>query len=192
MTVLLISLVVVLILLLIILTVPVTLYVEKSQGKKLLIKIKFMFFSFENNEKTMNYISKLRKTKPKAQPQKSTNDDLPFKEKILNACSLISNVIRQVNYLLSHITIDHLYLKIICAEFDAAFTAISYGAICSAVYPLLGIIENKTKVKNGAFNLKIGCDYNSKKSLYDFNITLKLSLIFALIAGIRFLKNNKK
>ena len=186
--------IVLLILIFLILFVPLTFYIEKGQGKKLLIKIKFLFFTFENNEKTMKFLSKFQKEKKQKKEENKDikKEDIPFKEKIIKACKLVSNILKQANYVLSHIQVKNLYIKLICAEFDAAFTAISYGAICSAIYPLLGIIENKTKVKKGAFDLKIGCDYNSKKSLYDFNITFSFSLIFVLIAGIRFLKKNKK
>ena len=173
---------------------PLTLYIEKGQGKKLIIKIKFLFLTFKNDEKAMNFISKL-KTKSgnkKNKEPEAQKENIPFTKKITNTCKLVSNILSQINYVLSHIRIEHLYLKLICAEMDAAFTAITYGTVCSAVYPLLGIIESKAKVKNEAFDLKIGCDYDGKKSLYDFNITLKFSLIFALIAGIRFfIKKNK-
>ena len=50
----------------------------------------------------------------------------------------------------------------------------------------VGFIENKTQVSKGAFDLNIKCDYNAYKSEYAFNVTIKLSLIFALIGGLRF------
>ena len=142
---------------------------------------------FANDEKTMKLISKFNKNKKKGKKEQKETGDISFKDKIINTCKLVSNILNQASYLISHIKINHLYLKLICAEVDAAFTAITYGAVCSAIYPLLGIIESKAKVKNGGFDLKIGCDYDSKKSLYDFNITFSFPLIFALIAGIRFL-----
>ena len=180
--------VLIIILLALLLFIPLTFYIEKGQGKKLRIEVKLLFFKFANDKKTMKLISKFnKKNKKNGKKEQKDTGDISFKDKIINTCKLVSNILNQASYLISHIKINHLYLKLICAEVDTAFTAITYGAVCSAIYPLLGIIESKAKVKNGGFDLKIGCDYDSKKSLYDFNITFSFPLIFALIAGIRFL-----
>jgi len=43
--------------------------------------------------------------------------------------------------------IDELYLDIRCTRSDAASTAIYYGEVCSAVFPLLGALASKCRMK---------------------------------------------
>lgn len=168
-------------LLFILLCIPATLYIEKNQGEKLKLKVSYLFI-----KKDLLKISKNKKKDKEVKKETKEKEKLPFSKKISRYCFIIREGLKEVNYILTKTKVENLYLKIICAEGDAAFRAISFGVISSAVYPLLGIIESKTQVADGAFNLDIRCDYNAKKSEYGFNVTIKLSLIFAIIGGLRF------
>ena len=176
----------IILLILILLCVPATLYIEKNQGEKLKLKVSYLFI-----KKDLLKISKNKKKDKEVKKEIKEKEKLPFSKKISSYCFIIREGLKEVNYILSKTKIKNLYLKIICAEGDAAFRAVSFGVISSAVYPLLGIIESKTQVADGAFNLDIRCDYNAKKSEYAFNVTIKLSLIFAIIGGLKFYINMK-
>lgn len=170
-------------LILILLCIPATLYIEKNQGEKLKLKVSYLFV--KQDILKLNKNNKSNKESEK-QEEKKDNKEIPFTEKITYYCKIISEGLKEVNYILSKTKVKNLYLKILFAEGDAAFRAISFGVISSAVYPLLGFIESKTQVSKGAFDLNIKCNYNADKSEYAFNVTIKLSLIFALIGGLRF------
>lgn len=177
-------------LILILLCIPATLYIEKNQGEKLKLKVSYLFIKHDllkRSDKSNKRTSK----KSKDSNEKKKKEELSFSQKIKYYCHIISEGLKAVNYILSKTKVKNLYLKIICAEGDAAFRAISFGVITSAIYPLLGIIENKTQVSKGAFDLDIRCDYNTNKSEYAFNVTIKLSLIFAVIGGLKFYINMK-
>lgn len=170
-------------LILILLCIPATLYIEKNQGEKLKLKVSYLFIKQDISKFNKNNKTNKNPEKPK---EKKDDKEIPFTKKITHYCHIISEGLKEVNYILSKTKVKNLYLKILFAEGDAAFRAISFGVISSAVYPILGVIENKTKVAKGAFDLDIKCDYNANKSEYAFNVTIKLSLIFALIGGLRF------
>ncbi len=173
----------------ILLCIPATLYIEKNQGEKLKLKVSYLFI-----KQDLLKISKKKKTDKKAQKstEKKTEEKVSFTKKITHYCYIISEGLKEVNYILSKTKVQNLYLKILCAEGDAAFRAIAFGLVSSAVYPLLGLIENKTKVTDGAFDLDLKCDYNASESEYAFNVTIKLTLIFAVIGGLRFYFKFKK
>ena len=169
-----------------ILLCPVTLYIEKNQKEKFKFNLSFLFFSFDN------FKNKSDKKETNSNSNESKKDEKDFIKSIKFYSSFISDILEDLSSLLSHIRIKSLSLLIICAEGDAALTAISYGGVCSIVYPLLGIIENKTKTDEGAFDLNIKCDYNDKKSKYAFNSTLKSTPLILIIIGIKvFLKYQK-
>ena len=164
----------------ILLCFPATIYLEKHQDKEFIFKIKYLFIKIDNQNK------KESKKEKKATDKKEESDKASFFDKLSYYLKLTKKGLNEAGFILSHTKISNLYLKLICGGADAAFIAVSYGALCSMVYPILGILENKTKVQNGAFDLNIKADYNKKDWEYGFNITLRLSLIFAIIGGIRF------
>ncbi len=173
--------------LIILLSFPATIYLELKKNSNFKYRVKYLFID------TDKFINKKKNKKQKDFKDKSAKkDDTPLKDKISFYCNIIKKGLYEIKFILSFLKIKNLNLKIICSSSDAAFTAITFGAVCSAVYPLLGFIESLTKVKKGAFNLDIRSDYNSKESDYSFNSTFSLPLIFAIIGGLRFFIFYKK
>lgn len=176
---------IIIILLSALLLTPITLYIEKLQGKAFKFKISFLTFCFDNNSLKASSKKKVQKPDKEDKEDKEAEETIPLSQKIKYYVSVIQDFLTKVDRLLSHIRIKNLYLKLVVAEGDAAFSAIAFGSVCSVVYPLLGIIENKTKVDKGAFDLDIRCDYNGKRSEYGFYSTLKLTPFVLLIIGIK-------
>jgi len=175
--------------LIILLSFPATIYLELKKNSNFKYRVKYLFID------TDKFIIKKKNKKQKEKDFKDKSakkDDTPLKDKISFYCNIIKKGLYEIKFILSFLKIKNLNLKIICSSSDAAFTAITFGAVCSAVYPLLGFIESLTKVKKGAFNLDIRSDYNSKESDYSFNSTFSLPLIFAIIGGLRFFIFYKK
>ena len=55
------------------------------------------------------------------------------------------------------LVIEELYLDIGCAKKDAAETAIHYGEVCAALYPMLGALASKCKIKK--YDINVYPDY---------------------------------
>ena len=49
--------------------------------------------------------------------------------------------------------VDELYLDVRCTKEDAAATAIYYGEVCAVLFPLLGNLASKCKLKKYDFNI---------------------------------------
>lgn len=81
-------------------------------------------------------------------------------------------------------------LNLIVAGDDVAKTAIDYGAVCAAVYPVLSLFDSIANVKYKKINLKAG--FEEGKSSFDFSLDIKISLLFILIFGVRIFKEYKK
>ena len=81
------------------------------------------------------------------------------------------------------IVIDELYIDVMCNKNDAASTAIYYGEVCSALFPMLGALVTKYKVRK--YDINVYPDYLAKHSSANFAVSLHLYPIY--VVGISIL-----
>lgn len=58
-----------------------------------------------------------------------------------------------VGQLMNSVVVEELYIDVSCTKHDAAETAIYYGEVCSTLFPLLGALVSKYKIKKYDFNI---------------------------------------
>lgn len=109
--------------------------------------------------------------------------------------------------LFKSLVVEELYLDVACTKGDAAATAVYYGEVCAALYPMLGALASKCKLKK--YDINIYPDYLARFSkasffvkfrvypIYVTGITLALvfRLVFKLLLGMLvkiFLQNKPK
>lgn len=76
--------------------------------------------------------------------------------------------------------VDELYTDICCAKSDAASTAIYYGEVCSLLFPMLGSLAKKCKLKN--YDINVYPDFLARYGSASFFISVHVFPIY--IAGI--------
>ena len=109
--------------------------------------------------------------------------------------------------LFKSLAFEELYLDVCCAKGDAAETAIYYGEVCAALWPALGALASRCKLRK--YDVNIYPDYLARFSrasffarlrvypIYVTGITLALvfRLVFKLLLGMVFkifLQNKQK
>lgn len=80
--------------------------------------------------------------------------------------------------LLKSVVIEELYMDVKCHKNDAASTAIYYGEICSALFPMLGALVTKYKVKK--YDVNVYPDFLAKHSDASFAVSLHLYPIYVI------------
>ena len=78
-----------------------------------------------------------------------------------------------------HIAVRRLCLDIKVASGEAAATAIEYGAVCSAVYPVLAFLDGILNIKMKSIN--VTSDFNSDKSNFTFSVIIRARILFLII-----------
>lgn len=78
-----------------------------------------------------------------------------------------------------HIAIRRLFLDIKVASENAATTAVEYGAVCAAVYPVLTFIDSIANVKMKSIN--VAADFNSDKSDFGFSVIIRARILFLIV-----------
>ncbi len=87
------------------------------------------------------------------------------------------------------LVVDELYVDVRCTKKDAASTAIYYGEVCSVLFPMLGAMVSKYKVRK--YDINVYPDYLARQSSASFAISMHLYPIrlggVSLVFGCRML-----
>ena len=138
-------------------------------------------------------LKKLKSEKAEKQaenPFKKLNREKGFRVALGEITAFVKALILRIKNQLRHIRITRLCLGINVAADDAALTAIYYGAVCSAVYPLLSLLDSLSSI---AFKqIDIRADFESTKPGLAFSARIKLQLFFLLAAAFAALSEFNK
>lgn len=167
-----------------------------SYNEEFLLKVKFLNFTLFSTDKPK--IKEKTKDKPKANAQKK--EEKSFFEKLKEKYGF-SGAIREIFYFakdcivhikkfLRHIFIKKVNLNVNIVGEDAAQTAIEYGAVCSAVYPALSLIQGLGNVSFEKIDIR--SDFEGKESFITFSAKIKAKIVFILIAAYGIFSEYKK
>lgn len=130
--------------------------------------------------------------KKKAERPKKPNpfqrivEEKGFLEAVGQMCEIAKEVMARLRQLLRHARIYPLRLEIAAAGEDAAETALTYGGICAAVYPMLGTLYTLAHVRR--FEADIHPDFDGGKSYVRLLAKFRLRPVFAVhfLIGLTF------
>ena len=186
----------VILLIITLLLLPVHIFIKKDKEDGFSFKIKVLFFELCNDDsedsKTSYNIKKVFGLNKKQTDENEKKKKESFTEKIPRYSALISDIFNAATSVIRKITVKKLHLDIICAEEDAADTAISYGRCCAIVLPVVSAINSFTNVKKDGERVNISCDYTSEKGSFYFDIHFYVRLCALLSALFKFGLNRAK
>ena len=167
--------------------------------------LKIRLFPKEEKEKKPQKEKKTKK-KPEKEEKKKKNDKPKEKgdnifltfynnQGFEGVIQLIADAMNAVGGMFGgifrHFVFRELYLEMKVSGADAAETAIKYGKISSAVFPAMGYLCSKARVKK--YNIDISPDFLAVKDEAMFHLQFGLSPIFAtnsvIAAGFKLFKN---
>lgn len=169
---------------------PIYVIIKTDQNGELFIRYRFLFKTYGENPDPNNKIVKtLKEASGLTQIEKNTINkdlkDLGFLENLSDTVSLLTTLIKGIVDLLHYATAKVFKLHIICAEDDAAQTAISYGKCYAIVSPVISLVNSIVKIKKRKFDVNIGCDYSGQNKKFEFETVLVIHFGRALSAFFR-------
>lgn len=165
-----------------------------------LISIRYLFFKIQLYPQKAKKSKKSKKNKKESATEVSEKPKEKLSDKIRTIIDGVSLVADAAKRLLKHIKIKRFYLNIDIGSPDAAATAIEYGAVSAALYPVCGFIFSQCKVDKKHFNANINARYDLEESSAEINTDINVSLISAIAIAIltlfkyilKILDNNKE
>ena len=179
----------VLLLIFILLLIPVS--ADFLCKDKVLLKVKYGGIKVFDTNKTKKQGSEPSgEEHPKENKKKDNFISQIFKEKgkidgIKYLFTLIKLLLSRIIWLIKKIEFKKIFLDITVSSDDAATTAVSYGALCGVVYPVVNIIGQNGKI--GFKEINIRTDFDKLSPLIEIGITAKTRLIYAVIGAIVFI-----
>ncbi len=80
--------------------------------------------------------------------------------------------------LMHSLVVEELYLDVRCHRNDAASTAIYYGEVCSSLFPMLGALITRYRVRK--YDINVYPDYLARTSSASFAVSLHLYPIYVV------------
>ena len=150
------------------------------------VKLRYLFFKLSlmppKTEKVKKAQEELEEYKEEKKFLKNFIGKYSFTGAIKEICEIIKVLFNRAAWLFKKLKFRDLYLDISVAGPNAAFTAIEYGAVCAAVYPMLAFVAANADMKTKSID--IVPDYNAKESKLLFDTKIKCKLIWAIIAMV--------
>ena len=167
----------------VILLLPISVIIKKENGSEVVLLFKILFMTFgekkendkpkDNSLKEFFGVSKLNKKSVKTKEFIAT-----LREDI----SLIMELIKRLLGLLKKCKVKVLKIDIVCAEDDAAKTAINYGICYSIISPIINLLHGSMKVCKKGEKINIYSDFNSQNASFEFE-TVIVSRAFRVISA---------
>ena len=134
--------------------------------------------------------SKSDSGKKKEKPKKESFISRVFKEKgkiggIKFCFAILKAVFSKLIWVLKKISFKKLFLDITVSSDDAANTAVTYGAVCAAVYPVIALIKENTKI--GVSEVNVSTDFEKISPVVKAAVAVKTRLLYAVIAAVALL-----
>ncbi len=155
---------------------------------KLMFKIKYAGITLLNSEKERKTTGNGNNKKESSPPQQKENFiKKTYKQKgLLGTVQYFSNILKIVLkkfwWLAKRFKFRQFKFDLTVATDDAANTAIQYGEVCAAIYPIFSIIQSAVDIKPKSVN--INADFDKTNWEFKTCILVKAQLLYWLIAAI--------
>lgn len=117
-------------------------------------------------------------------------EKLGFMGAVKEILRFANDVLSHIKRLLRNIKIKRVCLDVTVAADNAATTAIEYGAVCAAVYPVTALLSTCADIGFKQINVK--SDFDSKKPDFWFEATASMNVFNLLIAAYKTYSEYKK
>ncbi|MBQ8740566.1 MAG: DUF2953 domain-containing protein [Clostridia bacterium] len=193
-------------LLLLLLFLPLT--VDINYENEFVLKIKYSGITFFDSEKRVNLKKSKKKKRQSKEYTEGTEESAPQKENffkktykqkgLLGTVRYFSEILilllKKIWWVIKRFKFRKFRLNLSVATYDAANTAINYGKICSAVYPVISFLETNADFK--AKEININADFDKTDSRFQISTLVTTRVFFWLVAAIaalfEFLKLQRK
>ncbi|MBQ3217059.1 MAG: hypothetical protein IJB35_04495 [Oscillospiraceae bacterium] len=95
---------------------------------------------------------------------------------------VLLSLLRQVVWLLPRCRLRKLELEAICAGNEPDDTAMEYGRLCAAVYPLVGVVDRIMPINRRKLRLDLRCDFEAAKSGFSLEAVIRTHVGPVLLA----------
>lgn len=171
----------------IIVSLPVYIIVKSDDDGGLILLYKFLGKLYgEHPDPNNPIIKQLKKSSGVARIERSglekSIEQNGFAATMVETCHILADLLKEIAHILRFCTAKKMDIAVVCAEKEAAETAIRYGQCCAAVYPLVGMLSSVMRVRKKARHIDIRCDFSGGEPSFSYDFLIRVSLGHAFAA----------
>lgn len=142
-----------------------------------------------NPKKSKSHKGDDKKSNKKAKPDKKENLFVGFYLKnglsatVKAAVDVLKELLSELLIFSKRLKFRKFNMSLAVVGDDAADTAVKYGAICSAVYPIFAFADTNFNFK--AEKIDISADFDSKQTRFKLSVDIKAEVIVLLITAVK-------
>ncbi len=172
-------------------------YAEAEKGDVFKLICKFWFFKvFElpSEDVTDNEQTKVStKQKTDSRSLKTLNIKIKTYDDVIQLLHSVKSILSNFKTLIKRVVITNTEFKLVVVGNDAADTALKYGAVCSAAYPVITLMSECFTFKPDKIDISAGFD---KKEIdfhfkTDFSVRIIYLVVFAVSTVKEYIKVKK-
>lgn len=151
------------------------------------LKFKFPAGSEKKPKKARSKPQKNEQPKEKKGYIKQSLENNGLLATVTELFELLKSVFSEFGRSVRHLNVKKFKLIVNVASEDPALTAVEYGAVCSVVFPMVRLIEDKTNFNRNGAKVTVNSDFKSTKPELRLDAKCKLRIAFGLTLGFRLL-----
>lgn len=168
-------------------SLPVYVIIKSGEDGELILLYRFLGKWYgEDPDPNNPIIKQLKKSSGVARIEKSglekSIEQNGFMATMVETCRILGDLLKEVVHLLRYCTAKKMNISVVCAEQEAAETAIRYGQCCAAVYPLVGMLSSVMKVRKKARHVDVQCDFSGGEPSFSYDFLIMVRFGRALAA----------
>lgn len=183
-----------------VLFIPVVVDLEYTDDFK--FKVSFLKITLFSSDSKVKTDEKESSEKPKQKQKKSSvlddaktyfkdiKSEKGFSGAVREVMALVKQIISHIKWLFKYINICKVKLNITVGTPDAAMTAIEYGTVCSAVYPVTAMLDGVAHI--GFKEINVNSDFENGKCDFGFSGTVKMQIFYLALCAFKIYRTLKK
>lgn len=188
----------------IILFLPVSINLKFEED--FFVKVKFAFIKiYETKPQKKKYKANKKRADKDKETEKPSENEIGAKGKeifailkskygfvgaVRTVLGLFGDMLAHIKSFLRHIKVKRVLLNITISGDNAAETAINYGKVCAAAYPVTSFLQNCSEI--GFKQINIRSDFSGGKSEFGAALNIRMQVFFILIVAYRVYTEYKK
>ena len=153
-----------------------------SYNENFTLTVKFMsFVVYKFNSNNSDKTSNRSKSDFKEKIRKVTNTSKTYDD-LMAIIEILKALVNKFKKVLKHVSLKNFQFVIKVVGNDAADTAIKYGTVCAALYPVSNLLDNCLNFKPS--NISVFSDFSGDKTDYFLKGQVSVKLIYLLIFAV--------
>lgn len=181
---------IVVLLILFVLLSKIKFFVEADKDTTFKLSCKLWFIEIvrlpSDSQKDMSDLEPKRDNKSTKKPLEALNISIKTYDDVIELLHTVKNILHDFKKLIKHTVVTKTEFKLVVVGKDAADTAVKYGTVCAAIYPIITLASNCVTFKPDMIDISAG--FTENEMFFHLKTHFSVRIIYILVFLISLVK----